>query len=42
MPTHARTLGRSPTTNPIAVGSTAAPTAETGATTPMRPAAKPR
>ena len=42
MPTHASRAGRSPETTPTSSGTTAAPTADTGATTPIRPAAKPR
>ncbi len=41
MPTQASRAGRSPRPTPTSSGTTAAPTADTGATTPIRPAAKP-
>src|SRR5512132_3356914 len=42
MPTHASAEGRSPRRRPHTTGSTAPPTALTGATTLMRPTARPR
>ncbi len=42
MPSQARALGRSPEATPTTRGTRAAPTADTGATTPSLPAAKPR
>jgi len=42
MPTHTSALGRSPIETPTITGSRAAPTPDTGATTPIRPAARPR
>ena len=42
IPTHTSIVGRSPVATPSAAGRSAAPTAETGATTPIRPRAKPR
>ena len=42
IPTHTSVVGRSPVATPRAAGRSAAPTAETGATTPIRPRANPR
>ena len=42
MPTHTSAEGRSPVDTATTTGRSAAPTAETGATTPIRPAANPR
>ena len=42
IPTHTSAEGRSPVDTPTTTGRSAAPTAETGATTPIRPAANPR
>ena len=42
MPSQTRPPGRSPPTTPKSTGTRAAPTAETGATTLIRPVAKPR
>ena len=41
-PTHASPLGRSPRATPASTGRAAAPTAEIGATRPIRPRASPR
>jgi hypothetical protein len=42
MPSHTSSAGRSPPSSPASTGTTAAPTAETGATTLIRPVEKPR
>ena len=42
MPIHTSAEGRSPVLTATTTGSSAAPTADTGATTPIRPAANPR
>jgi hypothetical protein len=42
MPSHTRVEGRSPVTRPTTMGTSAAPTADTGATTPIRPEESPR
>ncbi|UUZ58888.1 hypothetical protein LP418_22950 [Nocardioides sp. B-3] len=42
IPSQTSSSGRSPAATPTATGTIAAPTAETGATTPIRPAASPR
>ena len=42
MPSHTSSAGRSPVATPTQTGRRAAPTAEIGATTPIRPAASPR
>jgi hypothetical protein len=41
-PSHASHVGRSPRATPTRTGSTAAPTADTGATSPIRPRESPR
>ena len=41
-PSQASQVGRSPRATPTSTGSTAAPTADTGATSPIRPRASPR
>ena len=42
MPTQTSAEGRSPASTPTATGTRAAPTPETGATTPIRPEDSPR